>query len=120
MAPQPDQSPAPAVNGTTAEEHPPIGPPSGLSVIRTQYSSEQSLRQMLKNIGYDEAREDTLRLKGVQLIDTVRQSLQLYVRSPSGVATEPSLLITTIYCLLPNTDPSGHLIQPRYIIISSA
>ncbi|EGS21736.1 C-terminal domain kinase-like protein [Thermochaetoides thermophila DSM 1495] len=81
MAPQPDQSPAPAVNGTTAEEHPPIGPPSGLSVIRTQYSSEQSLRQMLKNIGYDEAREDTLRLKGVQLIDTVRQSLQLPVRT---------------------------------------
>lgn len=34
---------------------------------------------MLKSIGNDEAREDGYRLKGIQLIDSVRQSLQLCV-----------------------------------------
>ncbi len=72
-------SPAPASNGPSSDNANPIGPPSGLSAIPTQYSSEQTLRQMLKSIGYDEAREDGYRLKGIQLIDSVRQSLQLYV-----------------------------------------
>ncbi|KAK3311822.1 hypothetical protein B0H66DRAFT_104681, partial [Apodospora peruviana] len=91
MAPNSAREPARASNGngTGANAAPapasddvlPIGPPSGLSSIPTQYIQEQSLRQMLKNIGYDEAREDTYRLKGVQLIDTVRQSLQLLVTS---------------------------------------
>jgi len=35
----------------------------------------------MKQIGYDEAREDGYRLKGIQLIDSVRQSLQLPVKT---------------------------------------
>ncbi|KAK3318849.1 hypothetical protein B0H66DRAFT_575482 [Apodospora peruviana] len=97
MAPNSAREPARASNGngTGANAAPapasddvlPIGPPSGLSSIPTQYIQEQSLRQMLKNIGYDEAREDTYRLKGVQLIDTVRQSLQLPVKTFDTAAT---------------------------------
>lgn len=79
MAPPAVNPPASASNGPSPENANPIGPPSGLSAIPTQYSSEQTLRQMLKSIGYDEAREDGYRLKGIQLIDSVRQSLQLYV-----------------------------------------
>lgn len=79
MAPQSGKLPAPATDGPVAAESKPIGPPSGLSAIPTQYNSELSLRQMMKSIGYDEAREDGYRLKGIQLIDSVRQSLQLYV-----------------------------------------
>lgn len=59
------------------EEPLPIGPQSGLSFIPTQYIHEQRVRQMLLNIGNNEAQEDQLRIKGVQLIDNVRQSLQL-------------------------------------------
>ncbi|KAL2262718.1 hypothetical protein VTK26DRAFT_307 [Humicola hyalothermophila] len=81
MAPQPVKLPAPASNGQPSDESKPIGPPSGLAAIPTQYNSEQSLRQMMKSIGYDEAREDGYRLKGIQLIDAVRQSLQLPVRT---------------------------------------
>jgi CTD kinase subunit beta len=36
----------------------------------------------MKQIAYDEAREDGYRLKGIQLIDGVRQGLQLCVLSP--------------------------------------
>lgn len=77
MAPQPVNSSAPASGGPASEDVTPIGPPSGLSTIPTRHVPEQSLRQMLKSINYDEAREDTYRLKGVQLIDSVRESLQL-------------------------------------------
>lgn len=77
MAPQSEKPPVPANSEPAPEESIPIGPPSGLSSIPTQYISEQGLRQMLKSIGYDEAREDSYRLKGVQLIDSVRESLQL-------------------------------------------
>ncbi|KAK0636463.1 hypothetical protein B0T17DRAFT_485189 [Bombardia bombarda] len=83
-----DQEPAPATNGPASDDTAlPIGPPSGLSSIPTQYIQEQSLRQMLRNIGYDEAREDNYRLKGVQLIDSVRQSLQLPVKTFDTAAT---------------------------------
>lgn len=86
MAPQAPKPAAPATNGQAPEDANPIGPPSGLSAIPTQYTSEQTLRQMLKSIGYDEAREDGYRLKGVQLINAVRQRLRLYVCSPFGLA----------------------------------
>ena len=77
MASQPARSTA-AANGESApEDAAPIGPPSGLSAIPTQHIAEQNLRQMLKSINYDEAREDNYRLKGVHLIDNVRESLQL-------------------------------------------
>ena len=61
----------------TPEPAHPIGPPTGIFSIPTQYICEQNLKQQLRNIGYDEAREDNYRLKGVQLIDNVRESLQL-------------------------------------------
>lgn len=79
MAPPAVKPVGPASNGPVPEVSNPVGPPSGLSSIPTQYTSEQTLRQMLKSIGYDEAREDGYRLKGIQLINTVRQSLHLYV-----------------------------------------
>jgi len=76
MAPQPARPPGPANNEPATDEHP-IGPPSGLSSTPTLYVSEQAIRHMLKSISYDEAREDNYRLKGIQLIDNVRESLQL-------------------------------------------
>ncbi|KAK4243330.1 hypothetical protein C7999DRAFT_18304 [Corynascus novoguineensis] len=81
MAPHAAKPPAPAGQETVASDNNPIGPPSGLSAIPSQYNSEQGLRQSMKQIGYDEAREDGYRLKGIQLIDSVRQSLQLPVKT---------------------------------------
>jgi CTD kinase subunit beta len=78
MAPQPARPPA-AAHDEAASNEDPIGPPSGLSSTPTLYISEQNIRHMLKSISYDEAREDNYRLKGIQLIDTVRESLQLCV-----------------------------------------
>jgi CTD kinase subunit beta len=78
MAPQPARPHAPA-NDEPASDEPPMGPPSGLSSTPTLYISEQTIRHMLKSISYDEAREDNYRLKGIQLIDNVRESLQLCV-----------------------------------------
>ncbi|KAK4448433.1 hypothetical protein QBC34DRAFT_407418 [Podospora aff. communis PSN243] len=80
MAPQPARPPAAAHDEAVSVEDP-IGPPSGLSSTPTLYISEQNIRHMLKSISYDEAREDNYRLKGIQLIDTVRKSLQLPVRT---------------------------------------
>ncbi|KAK4044123.1 hypothetical protein C8A01DRAFT_12474 [Parachaetomium inaequale] len=81
MAPQPAKPAAPASRGAAPADNNPVGPPSGLSAIPSQYNSEQGLRQSMKQIGYDEAREDGYRLKGIQLIDSVRQSLQLPVKT---------------------------------------
>lgn len=78
MAPPPPKPTVPESRGALPPSNP-AGPPSGLSVIPSQYNSEQGLRQSLKHIGYDEAREDGYRLKGIQLIDSVRRSLQLFV-----------------------------------------
>ncbi|GAB1319396.1 RNA polymerase II C-terminal domain kinase beta subunit [Madurella fahalii] len=81
MAPQAAKPAGPTSNGPVPDDSNPVGPPSGLSAIPTQYTSEQTLRQMLKSIGYDEAREDGYRLKGIHLINTVRQSLHLPVKT---------------------------------------
>ncbi|KAM7210587.1 hypothetical protein V8F06_014029 [Rhypophila decipiens] len=103
MAPQ-TKSSTPAGNGATAtpastdakkdsekgqkkEEPLPIGPQSGLSFIPTQFIHEQRVRQMLLNVGCNETQEDQLRIKGVQLIDNVRQSLQLPVKTFDTAAT---------------------------------
>ncbi|KAK4188097.1 CTD kinase subunit beta [Podospora australis] len=86
MAPpaaKPSATPA-ITNGQTSAENndaPPIGPPSGLSSIPTQYIPEQTIQQMLKSIGYDQSRDDGFRTKGVQLIDNVREALQLPVKT---------------------------------------
>jgi len=98
MAPQSTKEPGPASNGPVAaavattpagpdakkDDPIPIGPQSGLSFIPTQYIQEQSIRQMLTSIGYNETQEDQYRLKGVQLIDSVRKNLQLYVSNSSS------------------------------------
>lgn len=54
-----------------------VGPHPGFISSSNQYSSELKLRRMLKDNGCDPAREDNYRLQGVQLIDNVRQQLQL-------------------------------------------
>ena len=73
-------------NEPTPDEPAVVGPPAGLSSIPAQYTTEQVIRQMMKSTGYDEAREDSYRLKGIQLIDNIRENVQLWVcRSlPSG------------------------------------
>ncbi|RGP75112.1 hypothetical protein FLONG3_5796 [Fusarium longipes] len=58
-----------------------IGPHPGFISSSNQYTSELKLRRMLKDNGCDPARQDSYSLKGVQLIDNVRQYLQLPVRT---------------------------------------
>jgi CTD kinase subunit beta len=53
------------------------GPHPGFISSSNQYSSEIKIRRMLKDNGCDAAREDNYRLQGVQLIDNVRENLQL-------------------------------------------
>lgn len=78
----PDQVDGPLTPDDPARTEP-IGPPSGIFTIPTPYIPEQNLRRMLRTINsegtrsYDEALEDKYRVKGVQLIENVRTSLQL-------------------------------------------
>ncbi|RDA96175.1 hypothetical protein CP533_1655 [Ophiocordyceps camponoti-saundersi (nom. inval.)] len=58
-----------------------IGPHPGFISSSNQYSAEIKLRRLLKDNGCDPAREDNYRLQGVQLIDNVREYLQLPVRT---------------------------------------
>ncbi|KAK2592731.1 RNA polymerase II C-terminal domain kinase beta subunit [Conoideocrella luteorostrata] len=60
---------------------PRIGPHPGFISSSNQYSSEIKIRRMLKDNGCDPAREDNYRLQGVQLLDNVREHLQLPVRT---------------------------------------
>ncbi|KND92119.1 CTD kinase subunit beta, partial [Tolypocladium ophioglossoides CBS 100239] len=71
----------PAANGDPAPAPAKIGPHPGFISSSNQYSSEIKLRRMLKDNGCDPAREDNYRLQGVQLIDNVREHLQLPVRT---------------------------------------
>jgi CTD kinase subunit beta len=68
---------APANGDTIAK----IGPHPGFISSSNQYTSELKLRRMLKDNGCDPARQDNYRLQGVQLIDNVRDYLQLCVTS---------------------------------------
>lgn len=70
------EAPPAASNGDSASR---IGPHPGYISSSNQYSSELKIRRMLKENGCDPAREDNYRLQGVQLIDTVRQHLNLCV-----------------------------------------
>jgi len=79
MAPNVVGEPAAATNGEGAGDTALVGPPAGLAPNPLPYISELELRRMLSSVGHDEAREDSHRLKGVELIDTVRQNLQLFV-----------------------------------------
>lgn len=74
-----DGAPAATANGDAR-----VGPHPGFISSSNQYSAEIKLRRMLKDNGCDPAREDTYRLQGVQLIDNVREHLQLCVSPLSG------------------------------------
>lgn len=54
-----------------------VGPHPGFIASSSQYCSEVKLRRMLKDNGCDPSREDSYRLQGVQLMDNVREHLQL-------------------------------------------
>lgn len=70
------------------EEQPPVkGPYPGLVSVACQYTQEQQLRRMQRDKGCDPSREDSYRLQGVQLIDTVRESLQLPVKTFTTACT---------------------------------
>lgn len=72
----PPRPPAPvASNGDGSR----VGPHPGFISSSNQYTSEIRIRRMLKDNGCDPSREDNYRLQGVQLIDSVREYLGLYV-----------------------------------------
>lgn len=78
----PSTADAPTANGGAGAAPAPsssarVGPHPGFISSSNQYSSEVKIRRMLKDNGCDPAREDNYRLQGVQLIDNVRQHLQL-------------------------------------------
>ncbi|KAL3953950.1 hypothetical protein ACCO45_011906 [Purpureocillium lilacinum] len=82
----PSTADAPTANGDAGAAPAPsssarVGPHPGFISSSNQYSSEVKIRRMLKDNGCDPAREDNYRLQGVQLIDNVRQHLQLPVRT---------------------------------------
>ncbi|KAL6851234.1 RNA polymerase II C-terminal domain kinase beta subunit [Amphichorda felina] len=58
-----------------------IGPHPGIIKSSNQYTPEDRIRRLLIDNGSDPAREDNNRLQGVQLLDGVRQQLQLPVRT---------------------------------------
>jgi CTD kinase subunit beta len=78
MAPHTSRTSA-AVDAPPTPDEPsiPKGPNPGHISISNQYTFEQKLRQMLKENGCDDARENSYRTQGVQLIDNVREALQL-------------------------------------------
>ncbi|KAI5464952.1 hypothetical protein BGZ63DRAFT_470930 [Mariannaea sp. PMI_226] len=78
MAPSASNEPANAnANGDVAK----IGPHPGYISSSNQYTTELRVRRLLKENGCDPARQDSYRLQGVQLIDNVREYLQLPVRT---------------------------------------
>ncbi|KPM40119.1 hypothetical protein AK830_g6448 [Neonectria ditissima] len=78
MAPSNLDRPPNTTNGNAAAR---IGPHPGFISSSNQYTTELKLRRMLKDNGCDPARQDSYRLQGVQLIENVREYLQLPVRS---------------------------------------
>ncbi|QPC78318.1 hypothetical protein HYE68_009070 [Fusarium pseudograminearum] len=72
---------------TNGDGVPKIGPHPGFISSSNQYTSELKLRRMLKDNGCDPARQDNYSLKGVQLIDNVREYLQLPVRTFDTAST---------------------------------
>jgi CTD kinase subunit beta len=55
----------------------PKGPHPGYVTTAKQYVFEQEIQRMKRENGCDPALEDKYRLLGVQLIDSIRQALQL-------------------------------------------
>jgi CTD kinase subunit beta len=62
---------------TPSDPSAPKGPNAGNITVGHQYIFEQNVRLMLRENGCDPAREDSYRIQGVQLIDNVREALQL-------------------------------------------
>ena len=54
-----------------------VGPPTSFIQVAKPYIFEQTIQECLKVIGVSQAREDTIRLQGVQWIDNVRKALKL-------------------------------------------
>ncbi|ROW05194.1 hypothetical protein VSDG_00476 [Cytospora chrysosperma] len=76
-------SPAPVVE----DPPPPRGPNPGNISISNQYKFEQNIRRLQKEYGCDPAREDSYRIQGVQLIESVRQALRLPVKTFTTACT---------------------------------
>ena len=53
------------------------GPPTSFIQVAKPYIFEQTIQECLKTTGVSEAREDVIRLQGVQWIDNVRKALKL-------------------------------------------
>jgi len=60
-----------------------IGPPTSFIQVAKPYIFEQTIQECLKTTGVSQAREDTIRLAGVQWIDNVRKALKLWEPSSS-------------------------------------
>lgn len=78
LQPQRRPSPSPLPLPPLVDEGP-KGPSPGNIAVSNQYRFEQNIRRLQKEYGCDPAREDSYRIQGVQLIDSVRQSLRLCV-----------------------------------------
>ncbi|KAF3766963.1 hypothetical protein M406DRAFT_221168, partial [Cryphonectria parasitica EP155] len=59
----------------------------GNIALSNQYRFEQNIRRLQKECGCDPAREDSYRIQGVQLIDSVRQALRLPVKTFTTACT---------------------------------
>jgi CTD kinase subunit beta len=79
-------TPSTLANGSTDGDNK-VGPHPGFIFSSNQYSTETTIRRMLKANGCDPAREDNYRLQGVQLIDNVRNQLNLPVRTFNTACT---------------------------------
>ncbi|KAH7159721.1 hypothetical protein B0J13DRAFT_111575 [Dactylonectria estremocensis] len=78
MAPSNPTQPSTATNGGVPSR---VGPRPGIISSSNQYTTELKIRRMLKDNDCDPAHQDSYRIQGVQLIENVREHLQLPVRS---------------------------------------
>ncbi|KXJ86166.1 hypothetical protein Micbo1qcDRAFT_126688 [Microdochium bolleyi] len=75
-----------APNDTPRLNEPP-GPDPGSLKVSHQYLLEQRIHKKLDRRGADPAREAKLRLEGVQLIDSIREQLQLPAKTYNAACT---------------------------------
>ena len=64
------------------QEPRPNGPPPGQMKVTQPFISEQCIRHMMAQNGGEPTRDAQLAVSGVQLIDNVREHLQLFVPHP--------------------------------------
>lgn len=58
------------------------GPATSFIQVAKPYIFEQTIQECLKTTGVSQAREDNIRLGGVQYIDNVRKALKLWEATP--------------------------------------